>query len=81
MKVLYIYIHVSSSSILIYGIEADMSLRVGPRGIAQYDLVRDELLVLNSRAIFCWILLFSGIEENSLKAHSRIDTKIANQYP
>ena len=48
------------------------------RRIAQYDLLREELLVLNARAIFCWFLFFAGIETNGLKSHSRIANTIVN---
>ena len=48
-------------------------------GFEQYDSLIEELLVLNTWAISCWLLFFVGIEKNGLTAHSRIATKIGNR--
>ena len=58
MKVLYIYKHVSPSKNFnrlgwIWAVIA-----WGSRGIARYHSLREELLVLNAPAIFCWLLFF-----------------------
>ena len=44
----------------------------------RYDSLREELLILNAPASFCWLLFFFGIEKKSLTAHSRIATTIDN---
>ena len=48
------------------------------RGIARYDSMREELLVLNACAIFCWIQFFVGIGKNVLTAHFLIATTVDN---
>ena len=50
----------------------------GSRGLAGYDSPREELLVLNTRAIFCLFVFFFGNKKHCLTAHSRIATTIAN---
>ena len=54
------------------------SKKCEPHRIAQYDSLREELLVLKAWAFFCWLLLFVGIEKNGLTEHSRIATTISN---
>ena len=50
------------------------------RGLARYDLLREELLVLNIWAIFCWVLFCVVIGKNSLTEHYRIATTINNHH-
>ena len=47
----------------------------------QYDLLIEELLVLNGQAMFCWLSFFVGIKkrfDSGLIAHSPIATPISN---
>ena len=47
-------------------IVSDLSRNVGLAGFEKYNFLREELLALNARAIFCWFLFFVGIEKNAL---------------
>ena len=41
----------------------DLSSRLGLGGFERYDSPINELLVLNARVIFCWLLFFVGIRK------------------
>ena len=51
---------------------SDLSMRSVLGGFERYDLMREELLVLNARVIFCWFLFFVGITFSTKKIVSKL---------
>ena len=56
------------------GIFSDLSKNVGPGGFEQYDPLREDLLVPNARAVFCWFLFFVEIKKRFDLAQSLRNT-------
>ena len=74
----HIYMCVNLFSVLVIWYWRWSVIEFGSWGLAQYNLLRDKLLVLNTRAIFYWLLFFCWNWKNGLTAHSWIATTIDN---